>query len=141
MTTRIHWRLVLTAWVLLLPAMVANGIFRELVVERWVSAASASVISAVLGIALIQLITRPYLRRLGPISTAQCAAIASVWLAMTVTFEFVFGHYVDGASWRELLADYNLFNGRLWPIVLASIGAAPFFWTGQTTSPKASTAT
>ena len=133
-------RMVLTAWLLVLPAMVANGIFRELVVERWVSPAAAGAISAALGITLIQLITRPFLRRLGDVSTAQCWAIAGLWLAMTVTFEFVFGHYVDGASWQELLADYNILNGRLWPIVLAGIAAAPFLWTRQATPAKTRTA-
>lgn len=116
------------AWFLVLLAMVANGAFRELVIERWVSAAAAGVISAILGIAVIQLITRPFLRRIGRVSIARCAAIAGVWLAMTIAFEFLFGHYVGGASWQELLADYDLFAGRLWPIVLASIAAAPFVW-------------
>lgn len=136
----IRWRLVLTAWFLVLLAMVANGTFRELVIEKWVSAAAAGVISALLGITFIQLITRPFLRRLGPASIAQCAAIAGVWLAMTIAFEFLFGHYVDRASWQELLADYNLFAGRLWPIVLASIAAAPFVWTSHATSAKTNTA-
>lgn len=136
----IRWRLVLTAWFLVLLAMVANGIFRELVIEKWISAAAAGVISAILGITFIQLITKPFLRRLGSVSIAQCAAIAGVWLAMTIAFEFLFGHYVDGASLQELLADYNLFAGRLWPIVLASIAAAPFFWTSHATSTNTNTA-
>jgi hypothetical protein len=136
----IRWRLVLTAWFIVLLAMVANGTFRELVVEKWIPAAAAGVISAMLGIAFIQLITRPFLRRLGSVSIARCAAIAGVWLAMTIAFEFLFGHYVDRASWQELLADYNLFAGRLWPIVLASIAAAPFVWTSHATSANTSAA-
>jgi hypothetical protein len=31
---------------------------------------------------------------------------------------FGFGHYVEGASWSALLADYNLLDGRLWVFVL-----------------------
>jgi len=139
-TAPIRWRLVLTAWLLVLLAMVANGTFRELVIERWLSTAAAGVVSAALGITWIQLITRPFLRRLGPISAAQCTSIAAVWLVMTVTFEFLFGHYVDGASWQELLADYNVFAGRLWPIVLASIAAAPFVWSRHVTFAKSNTA-
>jgi hypothetical protein len=43
-------------------------------------------------------------------------------------FEFTFGHYVDRRSWAELLANYNLVKGRLWPVVLATLVAAPFLW-------------
>jgi hypothetical protein len=131
---QIQWRPVLTAWLLVLVAMVANGTFRELVIERFVAAAVAGIISATLGIIFIQLITRPFLRRLGAVSTAERFIIAGVWLAMTITFEFLFGHYVDGASWADLLADYNLAAGRLWPVVLASIAAAPFVWTTRRTA-------
>jgi hypothetical protein len=43
-------------------------------------------------------------------------------------FEFVFGHYVAGDSWGELLANYNVPRGHLWPFVLVAVGAAPFIW-------------
>ena len=44
---------------------------------------------------------------------------------MTVAFEFGFGRLVAKASWEELLADYNLASGRLWPLVLAWIALGP----------------
>ena len=40
------------------------------------------------------------------------------WTMATVAFEFLFGHYVMGHSWDSLWADYNVFQGRLWPLVL-----------------------
>jgi hypothetical protein len=61
-------------------------------------------------------------------SRSQRIAIASLWLCLTVGFEFTFGHYVDRKSWTELLANYNLFDGHLWPLVLASLVCAPFLW-------------
>ena len=36
----------------------------------------------------------------------------------TIMFEFLFGHYVMGHSWDSLWADYHIFQGRLWPLVL-----------------------
>jgi hypothetical protein len=36
----------------------------------------------------------------------------------TIAFEFLFGHYVMGHSWDSLWADYNVLQGRLWPLVL-----------------------
>ena len=44
--------------------------------------------------------------------------IGFVWLIATVIFEFVFGHYVFGNSWERLFTDYNIFKGRIWPLVL-----------------------
>ena len=47
---------------------------------------------------------------------------------LTVLFELLFGHYVDHKSWAELAANYALWNGRLWPIVLAVLAFTPFVW-------------
>jgi hypothetical protein len=40
------------------------------------------------------------------------------WTVATIMFEFLFGHYVMGHAWESLWADYNVFQGRLWPLVL-----------------------
>jgi hypothetical protein len=45
-----------------------------------------------------------------------------------VAFEFGFGHYVSGAPWTELLADYDVRAGRLWPLVLFTTIVAPSLW-------------
>ena len=37
---------------------------------------------------------------------------------LTIAFECLFGHYVMGLSWQSIWADYNVFQGRLWPLVL-----------------------
>jgi hypothetical protein len=51
--------------------------------------------------------------------------IGFFWVAITIIFEFVFGHFVMGQPWQKLFADYNLFNGRLWVLVLLNNLAAP----------------
>jgi hypothetical protein len=43
-----------------------------------------------------------------------------------VAFEFLFGHYLGGATWESLLADYDLRQGRLWPLVLVTVLVAPW---------------
>jgi apolipoprotein N-acyltransferase len=47
-------------------------------------------------------------------------------LLATIAFEFGFGHFVAGHSWSKLLADYNVFNGRLWLLVLVWITIMPY---------------
>jgi hypothetical protein len=57
-----------------------------------------------------------------------------LWLLLTVTLEFALGR-ASKKSWAELLADYNVFAGRLWILVLLSLALAPWFWTIQQTRP------
>jgi hypothetical protein len=58
-------------------------------------------------------------------STIDFLLIGVLWLALTVFFEFCFGHYVEGQLWDMLLANYNVLNGRIWVLVLLSELIAP----------------
>jgi hypothetical protein len=123
----------LGCWLLLAVVMSANGIFRELVLVPIVGHTRAGVLSAALGIALILTVTRVAYR--SPRTHAQMPSIAVpplgvslAWVGMTVAFEELFGHYVDGKSWAELAANYALWRGQLWPLVLLTVGLAPVLW-------------
>ncbi len=52
-------------------------------------------------------------------------AMGVLWLALTVMFEFGFGHFVMGNTWDALLADYNVLEGRIWILVLVTELLAP----------------
>jgi glyoxylase-like metal-dependent hydrolase (beta-lactamase superfamily II) len=45
---------------------------------------------------------------------------------LTVAFEFGFGHFIAGKSWDDLRADYDVFRGRLWVLVLLTTTVAPY---------------
>ncbi len=51
--------------------------------------------------------------------------VSCFWVGLTILFEFVFGHYVLKTSWEVLLADYRIWQGRLWSLVLISEAIAP----------------
>jgi hypothetical protein len=51
-------------------------------------------------------------------STVELFALGAGWVVLSVAFEFGFGHYVQHDPWSELLAQYNVFAGNLWPVVL-----------------------
>jgi hypothetical protein len=122
------WRRALLAWAIMAVAMSLNGIFRvKVLIPQW-GEVWAGIASAASGIALIQLIARQAMQSELPPSPRQRFGVALLWLVLTVAFEFTFGHYVDAKPWSELLANYNLMAGHLWPIVLASLGMAPFLW-------------
>jgi hypothetical protein len=126
-------RRTLGAWILLAALMVANGALREVALVPWLGRAAADALSAATGIAIILAVTRAFLRPLAGLPTAHAGRVALTWVGLTVAFEFLFGHYVDRKSWAELLANYAVWRGRLWPAVLAAIAAAPFLWTRRPT--------
>jgi hypothetical protein len=53
-------------------------------------------------------------------------------MGLTIAFEFGFG-LLTGNSPAVLLTDYNLLAGHFWPLVLLTIGFAPYFfyWLGS----------
>jgi peptidoglycan biosynthesis protein MviN/MurJ (putative lipid II flippase) len=59
-----------------------------------------------------------YVGKLKGTTKASLFKLGLFWTMATVAFEFLFGHYVMRHSWDALWADYNIFQGRLWPLVL-----------------------
>ena len=51
--------------------------------------------------------------------------IGTLWLALTIAFEFLAGHYLFRVPWHRILADYNILNGRIWILVLIVTLLAP----------------
>ena len=104
---------------------IANGVTRELVYADRVGDLTAHQISTATGVGLFALYFW-ILQRRWPLPTTRAAlAAGGVWLVLTVAFEFGFGHWGDGKSWGELLADYNVLKGHLWPLVLAWLLVGP----------------
>jgi len=58
-------------------------------------------------------------------STREALRVGAAWLVLTIAFEFGFGRGVAHTSWEELLADYDVRRGRLWPLVLIWIALGP----------------
>ena len=116
------------AWLIILPFMIVNGIFRELALKEFMPAMVAEAVSVALAIAIVLVLTRYLLRPLAGKAPAQLVRASLTLVALTVAFEFLFGHFVDRKSWSELAANYEIWNGKLWPVVLAVIAFAPFLW-------------
>jgi len=113
------------AWLALAIIAVINGSVREFTYAKYVSELAAHQISTLSGIVLTGLFVW-FLNRIWPIqSTAQAWTIGAIWFAMTILFEFGFGHFIAGHSWAQLFADYNLLAGRIWAVFLIWILVLP----------------
>ena len=114
--------------------MMGNGVFRVLVLQPRLGEAGARQASCLMGITIILLLTAFFVRTLVRPTSAALVGIVLLWLALTVAFEIVFGHYVSRLSWETLIADYDIREGRLWPLVLLTTLLAPWF-CGSARSP------
>jgi hypothetical protein len=121
------WLKALALWVLFLVFAIALAGVRE----TWLAptmgdsrAHQAETLAFCAVIAVIVLFGVRWMR----VTRAQGLRVGASWVAMTLLFEFgVFGVLLRH-PWPELLADYNIFEGRLWPLVLATELVAPWIF-------------
>jgi hypothetical protein len=80
---------------------IVNGAIREFAYKDRLGQRQASRLSALTLVSLLALYFG-LLQRCWPLATTRDAlSIGAIWGAMTVIFEFGFGHYVNGNSWEE----------------------------------------
>lgn len=114
------------AWLILMVTAIINGAIRESVYKNSLGELHAHQLSTLTGIILFGVIIWS-LSRLWPLASAKQAwTVGFIWLSMTIAFEFLFGHFVAGHPWSKLLHDYNIFAGRVWPLVLIWTTIAPY---------------
>jgi hypothetical protein len=112
-------------WILFVFLAILNGTSRQKYISPKLGDYSGHVISTVILILVIFVVTFFFVRHLQTDSTKDLLTIGIFWVVLTVLFEFGFGHYVMGHPWSRLLADYNIFKGRLWCLVLLNNLVAP----------------
>ncbi len=62
---------------------------------------------------------------IGATRQRQLFGIGFLWLILTLAFEFLFGHFVAGASWEQIAADYNVLEGGLLPFGMIILALSP----------------
>ncbi len=125
MTQELLIRALLT-WVLIIPVAILNGAIRNLIYQPHVGPLLAHQISSFTGSAAIITLTYFMLKDyVVNVSVGQLLLIGLLWVGLTIIFEFGFGHFVMKQPWEKLLADYNIFKGRLWVMVLLVTFLAP----------------
>jgi hypothetical protein len=58
-------------------------------------------------------------------SGLQAVQTGGLWMILTLVFEFSLGLW-SGHSWHELMAEYNLVEGKLWILVPVWLAIAPY---------------
>jgi hypothetical protein len=105
-------------WLGFLVVAIGCGFIRE----RFLVPEFGPLVGRVLGTLLVAVIIfgmiYAYIGTLAGASRAALFKLGLGWTMATIMFELLFGHFVMGHAWESLWADYNVFQGRLWPLVL-----------------------
>lgn len=112
-------------WFLLAFLAILNGAVREMFIRPAVGEQAGHVISTLIFCAVILAVAVSSLGWIGPTSRRAALGIGIFWVLLAVAFEFVAGHFLFGNSWDALLADYDIFRGRVWLLVLFTSLLAP----------------
>lgn len=105
------------AWFAFMAIAVAAGVLREALLTPRLGEHAAHQVGTVLVCVLIAAVIVATIRRLRP-TPSQALAMGAGWAAMTMAFEIGVFHFIVGHPMDALLADYKLWEGRLWPLVL-----------------------
>ena len=115
------------AWIPMVFIAILNGAVRDLGYGKRMSELQSHQISTITALLLFGIYIFA-LTRLWRIDQNQAIAVGLIWFVLTLSFEFLFGHYVAKHPWRRLLHDYNLFRGRVWSLVLVWMTVAPYLY-------------
>lgn len=124
------WLRALLAWLGFAALAVACGAARVKLLQPLVGEQSAHVIGTLAVCALFLWLIGRFVAWTGARQTPRLLALGAFWTCATIAFEFGFGHYVAGHSWQRLLADYDITAGRVWVLVLLTVGLGPL-WAGK----------
>ena len=111
-------------WLILLVLAFVNGAGRAYC-ESSLGAHHANQVSCGTGILLFAVAVWIMNRRWPFQSAAQAWRVGGLWLALTIAWEFLFFHYLDGYSWEELSGNYAFWKGNLWVLVLVAVLVLP----------------
>jgi hypothetical protein len=115
---------VLLAWLVLLAVGFSNGVLRQAGYARFFSDPTAHQLSAATFVVLEGVAIWLLTRRWPLASAAQAWRVGAAWLVLTFLFETGMG-VAQGLPWSRIFGDYALWEGRLWPLLLAFILVAP----------------
>jgi hypothetical protein len=105
-------------WLVFLVVAISCGMIRDKFLVPGFGPRGGRALGTLLVAAIIFGIIYAYIGTLAGASRVALFKLGLGWTMATIMFEFLFGHYVMGHAWESLRADYNVFQERLWPLVL-----------------------
>jgi hypothetical protein len=95
-------------WTGIAVAMIVNGAMRELLFRPVMGYRGGFLLFNLVGIGIVVAISHLFVRLRPDVPHRRWMHVGLLWLALTVSFEFIFGHFVLGRTWDDLFAAYNI---------------------------------
>jgi len=116
---------IILMWLCFTPVPFLNGTLREKWYKKKIGELKSNIAGAIILSSFFLLYTYLFFKNeIIYFSTGKLLLMGFIWLIMTLIFEFGMG-IVSGRSLRYMLADYNIFKGRLWPLFLLVVLFSP----------------
>jgi len=115
----------IVVWCVFVVLAVMNGGLRNTVLTPRLGEFGGHVTSTITLCIALLIVTKLTIGWMRPANSSDAPLIGVGWVLMTVAIELIAGRYVFGSAWTTLLADYNLFAGRVWLLVLVTSALAP----------------
>jgi hypothetical protein len=123
------------AWLPMVPIAIFNGVLRQGWYGQYLAELTAHQVSTATALVLLGVYMRAVIRRWPPRGAGEALAIGFLWLALTLAFGFLFGHFIAGHTWARLLADYDLAAGRVWVLIPLWVALAPWVFRPRHSAP------
>lgn len=114
------WHVLLRAflvWAIVLVLANVNGGVRELWLIPRIGPNAGHVLSTLLLAMVVLAVAWKSVQWIGVQSLSETMIAGTMWLVLTLAFEFGAGHFLFRKPWSELVADYNVSAGRIWIII------------------------
>jgi hypothetical protein len=116
-------------WLCIACLAILNGLIRDFLFAPLFGTAFALPLSGISLAVIVFAVTYLFIGFIGATSKKACFLVGTQWILMTLAFELLFGHFLAGKSWGELLQVFNLFNGDLFLLVLLVSLFSPYVTT------------
>ena len=113
-------------WLVMVLAAIVNGLFREKVLTPLTGAEFALPLSGILLSLLIFIIAFLLISFIHETTGRAYLMIGLLWVALTVSFEYLFGHFVMERSWQEINQVFNVKAGNLFIAAVLTSAIAPW---------------
>ena len=112
-------------WLVIVIVAIINGVAREKILTPLIGSSFSLPLSGITLSVLVLVVTYFTIPFIGEVKTGTYLYIGLLWVILTLSFEYLFGHYVTGKPWHEINQVFNILKGDLFIVVLIVSAVSP----------------
>jgi hypothetical protein len=120
-----YWLRAVGLWFLLMAAETLQGLWRVKVLALWIGDEFARDVGVFTGSLIILLVTFACIGWIPAHDAGTLLRVGATWVVLTIGYEFALGRFAFDRSWSEIASDFDLLQGRLFPLGLIFLLFAP----------------